>query len=86
MMNKGLEVIEAHWLFGVPYSRIEVLVHPQSIVHSLVRLVDGSCLAQMAVPDMRQPLPTSLKLSRALAFCCAPAGSCQSLLDIQERT
>ena len=60
MMNKGLEVIEAHWLFGVPYSRIEVLVHPQSSVLSLVRLVDGSCLAQMAVPDMRQPIAYAL--------------------------
>jgi 1-deoxy-D-xylulose-5-phosphate reductoisomerase len=60
MMNKGLEVIEAHWLFGTPYSKIEVLVHPQSIVHSLVKLVDGGMLAQLAVADMRLPIAYAL--------------------------
>ena len=60
MMNKGLEVIEAHWLFGIPYRQIEVVVHPQSIVHSLVRLVDGGILAQMAVADMRLPIAYAL--------------------------
>ena len=53
MMNKGLEVIEAHWLFGMPLQQIEVVIHPQSIIHSLVRYHDGSMLAQMGVPDMR---------------------------------
>jgi 1-deoxy-D-xylulose-5-phosphate reductoisomerase len=56
LMNKGLEVIEAHWLFGVPADRIDVLVHPQSIVHSLVELRDGSTIAQLGVTDMRLPI------------------------------
>ncbi len=56
LMNKGLEVIEAHELFGVSYDRIEVVVHPQSVVHSMVELVDGSTLAQLSVPDMRLPI------------------------------
>ncbi|MCK5241313.1 1-deoxy-D-xylulose-5-phosphate reductoisomerase [bacterium] len=60
LMNKGLEIIEAHHLFGVPYKQIEVTVHPQSIVHSLVEYVDGSCLAQMSNPDMRLPIQTAL--------------------------
>jgi 1-deoxy-D-xylulose-5-phosphate reductoisomerase len=60
LMNKGLEVIEAHWLFGLPYEQIQVLVHPQSIVHSLVELVDGSILAQLGPPDMRLPIQFAL--------------------------
>lgn len=60
MMNKGLEVIEAHWLFGVPADRIEVVVHAQSIVHSLVEYVDGSVLAQLGHPDMRTPIAQAL--------------------------
>ena len=56
LMNKGLEVIEARWLFGVPADRIDVLVHPQSIVHSLVELRDGSVIAQLGVTDMRLPI------------------------------
>ncbi|HKW13705.1 MAG TPA: 1-deoxy-D-xylulose-5-phosphate reductoisomerase [Candidatus Krumholzibacteria bacterium] len=56
LMNKGLEIIEAHWLFGLPYSKIEVVIHPQSIVHSVVQFVDGSMLAQMGKPDMRLPI------------------------------
>lgn len=60
LMNKGLEVIEAHWLFGMPAERIDVLVHPQSIVHSLVEHVDGSVLAQMGRPDMRTTLACGL--------------------------
>ena len=56
LMNKGLEVIEAHWLFGVPASGIEVVVHPQSIVHSMVELRDGSIIAQMGITDMRLPI------------------------------
>jgi 1-deoxy-D-xylulose-5-phosphate reductoisomerase len=62
MMNKGLEVIEAHWLFNVPGSRIEVLIHPQSVIHSLVSYADGSVLAQLGNPDMRTPI------AHALAF------------------
>jgi 1-deoxy-D-xylulose-5-phosphate reductoisomerase len=60
LMNKGLEVIEAHWLFGMPAERIEVLVHPQSIVHSMVEHVDGSVLAQLGQPDMRTTLACAL--------------------------
>ena len=56
MMNKGLEVIEAHWLFGVPAEKIEVMVHPQSIIHSMVQFTDGSVKAQLGVPDMRLPI------------------------------
>ncbi|HKJ47250.1 MAG TPA: 1-deoxy-D-xylulose-5-phosphate reductoisomerase [Balneolales bacterium] len=56
MMNKGLEVIEAYWLFGVPLSRIETVVHPQSIIHSMVQFIDGSTKAQMGPPDMKVPI------------------------------
>jgi 1-deoxy-D-xylulose-5-phosphate reductoisomerase len=56
LMNKGLEVIEAHWLFGTPADRIDVVVHPQSIVHSMVELNDGSVIAQLGVTDMRLPI------------------------------
>ncbi len=62
MMNKGLEVIEAHWLFAVPASAIEVVIHPQSVIHSLVEYVDGSVLAELGHPDMRTPI------AQALAF------------------
>jgi 1-deoxy-D-xylulose-5-phosphate reductoisomerase len=60
LMNKGLEVIEAHWLFGLPPERIQVLIHPQSIVHALVEFCDGSVKAQLAVPDMRLPIAYAL--------------------------
>ena len=60
LVNKGLEVIEAHLLFGVPYDRIEVTVHPQSIVHSMVEFVDGSTIAQASPPDMRLPISLGL--------------------------
>jgi 1-deoxy-D-xylulose-5-phosphate reductoisomerase len=60
LMNKGLEVIEAHWLFGLPYERIDVLVHPQSIVHSLVEFVDGGLMAQLGLPDMKLPIQFAL--------------------------
>ena len=60
MMNKGLELIEAHHLFGLAAERIEVLIHPQSVVHSLVAYVDGSLLAQLGTPDMRTPIAYTL--------------------------
>jgi 1-deoxy-D-xylulose-5-phosphate reductoisomerase len=60
LMNKGLEVIEAHHLFGLPYDRIEVVVHPQSLVHALVRLVDGALLSHLGRPDMRVPIAFAL--------------------------
>ena len=60
LMNKGLEVIEAHHLFGIPYDRIEVVVHPQSIVHSMITLCDGAALAHLGNPDMRVPISYAL--------------------------
>jgi len=60
LMNKGLEVIEARWLFDVPPERVDVVVHPQSIVHSLVEFVDGQVLAQLSLPDMRAPIALAL--------------------------
>jgi 1-deoxy-D-xylulose-5-phosphate reductoisomerase len=60
LMNKGLELIEAHYLFGVPADHIDVLIHPQSVVHSLVEFVDGSVLAQLGSPDMRVPIAYAL--------------------------
>jgi 1-deoxy-D-xylulose-5-phosphate reductoisomerase len=60
LMNKGLELIEAHYLFGTPYERIDVVVHPQSIVHSLVQLCDGATLAHLGYPDMRVPISYAL--------------------------
>ncbi|HEX3000505.1 MAG TPA: 1-deoxy-D-xylulose-5-phosphate reductoisomerase [Armatimonadota bacterium] len=60
LMNKGLEVIEAHWLFGVPLNQIEAVIHPQSVIHSLVEFVDHSVLAQLGRPDMRLPIQYAL--------------------------
>ena len=60
LMNKGLEVIEAHELFGTPYDKIEVVVHPQSVVHSMVEFTDGSTVAQLSMPDMRLPIGYAL--------------------------
>jgi 1-deoxy-D-xylulose-5-phosphate reductoisomerase len=60
MMNKGLEVIEAHWFFHVPPERIEIVIHPQGIIHSLVEYVDSSIIAQLSVPDMRIPIASAL--------------------------
>ena len=66
MMNKGFEILEAHWLFGVPLDRIDVVVHPQSVIHSLVTWTDGSTLAQLAPPDMRVPIQYALTWPRRL--------------------
>ena len=60
MMNKGLELIEAHYLFGLASDRIDIVIHPQSVVHSLVEFVDGSVLAQLGSPDMRIPIAYAL--------------------------
>lgn len=60
LMNKGMEVIEAHWLFDVPFSRMDVVIHPQSIIHSLLEFVDGSVKAQLSLPDMRLPIQYAL--------------------------
>ena len=64
MMNKGLEVIEAHWLFNIDYSNIEIVVHPQSIIHSMVQFKDGSVKAQLGVPDMKIPIQYALTYPR----------------------
>ena len=66
MMNKGLEVVEAHWLFTMPVEQIEVLVHPEAIVHSMVEFIDGSILAQLGVTDMRIPIQYAMTYPRRL--------------------
>jgi len=66
MMNKGLEVIEAHWLFGLPVEKIDVVVHPQSIIHSMVQFVDGSIKAQLGLPDMKLPIQYALTFPERL--------------------
>ncbi len=81
LMNKGLEVIEAHWLFGLPPERIAVVIHPQSIVHSMVEYIDGSVLAQLGIPDMSIPIayilayPDRLPLDHLPALNLAQAGN-----------
>ena len=60
LMNKALEVIEARWLFGLPPERIEVIIHPESVIHSFVEFKDGSVLAQLSPPDMRLPIQYAL--------------------------
>ncbi|MFS0867998.1 1-deoxy-D-xylulose-5-phosphate reductoisomerase [Microbacterium sp. 179-B 1A2 NHS] len=72
LVNKGLEVIEAHLLFGVPYDRIDVAVHPQSIVHSMVEFIDGSTIAQASPPDMRLPISLGLDWPHRVAGVGAP--------------
>ncbi len=66
LMNKGLEVIEAHWLFDMPFDKIMILVHPQSIVHSMVEFIDGSVKAQLSYPDMRLPIQYALSYPERL--------------------
>jgi 1-deoxy-D-xylulose-5-phosphate reductoisomerase len=72
MMNKGLEVIEAHWLFGVSADAIKVVIHPQSVIHSLVEYVDGSVLAELGHPDMRTPIAQALALPDRIESGVAP--------------
>ncbi|KLV28335.1 1-deoxy-D-xylulose-5-phosphate reductoisomerase [Niallia circulans] len=67
MMNKGLEVIEAHWLFGLPYEKIDVLLHKESIIHSMVEFHDSSVIAQLGTPDMRIPIQYALSFPERLA-------------------
>jgi 1-deoxy-D-xylulose-5-phosphate reductoisomerase len=68
LMNKGLEIIEAHWLFGFPSEQIDVLIHPESVVHSMIEFRDGSVMAQMSVPDMRLPIQYALNYPDRLAM------------------
>jgi len=72
MMNKGLEVIEAHWLFNAPAEKIEVVIHPQSVIHSLVDYADGSVLAQLGNPDMRTPIAHALAWPERIDSGVAP--------------
>lgn len=72
MFNKGMEVIEAHWLFGISSDRIDVVIHPQSIVHSIVEFADGSQIAQMSLPDMRLPIQYALTYPERLPSPLAP--------------
>ncbi|MDX2169505.1 MAG: 1-deoxy-D-xylulose-5-phosphate reductoisomerase [Deltaproteobacteria bacterium] len=73
LMNKGLEVIEAHWLFGLPPEQIDVVIHPQSIVHSMVEYVDGSVIAQLGIPDMSIPISFILAYPERLALDHLPS-------------
>ena len=66
LMNKGFEVIEAHWLYNIPYEKIEVLVHPQSVIHSMVEFKDNSTLAQLSLPDMKIPIQYALSCPKRL--------------------
>jgi 1-deoxy-D-xylulose-5-phosphate reductoisomerase len=88
MVNKGLEVIEAHLLFGIPMDRIDVVVHPQSIVHSMVEFCDGSTLAQASPPDMRIPIAWALshpeRLAHAAPGCDWTAASSWDFLPLDE--
>ncbi|MBI4471590.1 MAG: 1-deoxy-D-xylulose-5-phosphate reductoisomerase [Acidobacteria bacterium] len=72
LMNKGLEVIEARWLFDIPAEKVDVMVHPQSIVHSMVEFVDGSVIAQLGTADMRQPIQYALTYPERLESAVAP--------------
>jgi 1-deoxy-D-xylulose-5-phosphate reductoisomerase len=72
LFNKGLEMIEAKWLFGMPMERVDVIVHPQSIVHSMVEFLDGSILAQLGSPDMALPIQYALTYPERVAGPCAP--------------
>jgi 1-deoxy-D-xylulose-5-phosphate reductoisomerase len=79
LMNKGLEVIEARWLFDTPPERIDVVVHPQSVVHSLIELCDGSVLAQLGVPDMRVPIAVALAWPERLPLLGTGSGLAREL-------
>lgn len=72
LMNKGLEVIEAHWLFGFDADRISVIVHPQSVIHSMVEMVDGSVIAQLGVTDMKHPIQYALTYPDRIENCLEP--------------
>ena len=77
MVNKGLEYIEAHWLFDMPYERIKIVIHPQSIVHSMVQFKDGATLAQLGNPDMEQPIQYALTYPDRLPRATKPLDFCE---------
>jgi len=72
LLNKGFELIEAHWLFGIPFERLAVLIHRESIIHSLVEFVDGAVKAQLGVPDMRTPIQYALTFPERVANAQLP--------------
>jgi 1-deoxy-D-xylulose-5-phosphate reductoisomerase len=78
LMNKGLEIIEAHYLFGIPYSQIEAVIHPQSVVHSMVEFVDGSTIAQGSPPNMKGPISLALHFPHRVAGATTPINWSQS--------
>jgi 1-deoxy-D-xylulose-5-phosphate reductoisomerase len=82
MMNKGLEVIEAHWLFGVPVAEVKVLIHRQSIVHSMVEFIDGSVKAQLSPPDMRLPIQYALSYPNRLPNTALPHFNWSNFADL----
>lgn len=82
LMNKGLEVIEAHWLFSLPFDSIQILVHPQSVVHSMVEFVDGSVKAQLGPPDMRLPIQYALSYPGRWANSDLPRLDWNIILDL----
>ncbi|MBW2505414.1 MAG: 1-deoxy-D-xylulose-5-phosphate reductoisomerase [Deltaproteobacteria bacterium] len=77
MMNKGLEVIEAHWLFALPADRIDVHIHPESIVHSMVEYVDGAVIAQLGIPDMKTPIAYALSFPERMPLDLPPLDLCE---------
>jgi len=85
MMNKGLEMIEAHWLFNVPADQIEVGIHPQSVIHSLVQYVDGSVIAELGNPDMRTPIAHALAYPERIDAGVEPLDLCKIALLQFER-
>jgi 1-deoxy-D-xylulose-5-phosphate reductoisomerase len=82
LMNKGLEVIEARWLFNVPISNVQVLIHPQSIIHSMVEFLDGSVKAQLSLPDMRLPIQYALSYPERLPNATLPAFDWSDFTDL----
>jgi len=83
LMNKGLEVIEAHWLFEMPYDRIDILIHPQSIIHSMVELADGCIKAQLSIPDMRFPIQYALAYPERIPNPSLPALNWNQIRNLQ---
>jgi 1-deoxy-D-xylulose-5-phosphate reductoisomerase len=78
LMNKGLEIIEAHYLFGIPYSQIDAVIHPQSVIHSMVEFVDGSTIAQGSPPNMKGPISLALHYPHRVAGATTPINWSQS--------
>jgi 1-deoxy-D-xylulose-5-phosphate reductoisomerase len=78
LMNKGLEIIEAHYLFGVPYSQIEAVIHPQSVIHSMVEFIDGSTIAQGSPPNMKGPISFAMHYPHRVPAATAPVDWTQS--------